>query len=68
VINKYHAAKPKTHKIHAFCDFKTRKNLKTDYWFSLYSSEQDGDVELDDVWFAYPSRPKHMVLKVISFL
>ncbi|XP_011009263.1 PREDICTED: ABC transporter B family member 25-like isoform X2 [Populus euphratica] len=30
--------------------------------------EQDGDVELDDVWFAYPSRPNHMVLKVISFL
>ncbi|KAF5958493.1 hypothetical protein HYC85_005718 [Camellia sinensis] len=23
----------------------------------------DGDVELDDVWFAYPSRPSHMVLK-----
>ncbi|KAH8482522.1 hypothetical protein H0E87_029824 [Populus deltoides] len=28
--------------------------------------EQDGDVELDDVWFAYPSRPKHMVLKGIT--
>ncbi|KAG6498264.1 hypothetical protein ZIOFF_046176 [Zingiber officinale] len=27
-------------------------------------SEQDGDVEIDDVWFAYPSRPTHMVLKV----
>ncbi|KAM3337955.1 ABC transporter B family member 27 [Capsicum galapagoense] len=26
----------------------------------------DGDVELDDVWFAYPSRPSHMVLKGIS--
>nr|GEX39685.1 ABC transporter B family member 27-like [Tanacetum cinerariifolium] len=26
--------------------------------------EPDGDVELDDVWFAYPSRPNHMVLKV----
>ncbi|GMI98128.1 ATP-binding cassette B27, transporter associated with antigen processing protein 2 [Hibiscus trionum] len=26
----------------------------------------DGDVELDDVWFAYPSRPNHMVLKGIS--
>ncbi|KAG7986479.1 hypothetical protein I3843_03G083200 [Carya illinoinensis] len=26
----------------------------------------DGDVELDDVWFAYPSRPTHMVLKGIS--
>ncbi|OWM64518.1 ABC transporter B family member 27-like [Punica granatum] len=25
-----------------------------------------GDVELDDVWFAYPSRPSHMVLKGIS--
>ncbi|GFY82928.1 transporter associated with antigen processing protein 2 [Actinidia rufa] len=24
----------------------------------------DGDVELDDVWFAYPSRPSHMVLKI----
>ncbi|XP_011008012.1 PREDICTED: ABC transporter B family member 25-like isoform X3 [Populus euphratica] len=24
--------------------------------------EQVGDVELDDVWFAYPSRPNHMVL------
>ncbi|XP_038700102.1 ABC transporter B family member 27 [Tripterygium wilfordii] len=26
----------------------------------------DGDVELDDVWFAYPSRPIHMVLKGIT--
>ncbi|XP_071731009.1 ABC transporter B family member 27-like isoform X2 [Rutidosis leptorrhynchoides] len=26
----------------------------------------DGDVELDDVWFAYPSRPNHMVLKGIT--
>ncbi|CAL5370742.1 unnamed protein product [Camellia sinensis] len=26
----------------------------------------DGDVELDDVWFAYPSRPSHMVLKGIT--
>ncbi|PKA65880.1 ABC transporter B family member 25 [Apostasia shenzhenica] len=26
----------------------------------------DGDIELDDVWFAYPSRPSHMVLKGIS--
>ncbi|KAK7843890.1 abc transporter b family member 27 [Quercus suber] len=25
--------------------------------------DPDGDVELDDVWFAYPSRPSHMVLK-----
>ncbi|KAI3762004.1 hypothetical protein L1987_52427 [Smallanthus sonchifolius] len=28
--------------------------------------DPDGDVELDDVWFAYPSRPNHMVLKGIS--
>ncbi|KAI4320372.1 hypothetical protein MLD38_033862 [Melastoma candidum] len=27
--------------------------------------DSDGDVELDDVWFAYPSRPSHMVLKGI---
>ncbi|XP_054807951.1 ABC transporter B family member 25-like isoform X2 [Prosopis cineraria] len=27
---------------------------------------QDGEVELDDVWFAYPSRPSHMVLKGIT--
>ncbi|KAL6012031.1 ABC transporter B member 25 [Asimina triloba] len=26
--------------------------------------DQDGDVELDDVWFAYPSRPSHMVLNI----
>ncbi|XP_010441034.1 PREDICTED: ABC transporter B family member 27 isoform X2 [Camelina sativa] len=26
----------------------------------------DGDVELNDVWFAYPSRPSHMILKGIS--
>ncbi|KAL4368222.1 hypothetical protein GQ457_05G017010 [Hibiscus cannabinus] len=26
----------------------------------------DGDVELKDVWFAYPSRPSHMILKGIS--
>ncbi|OMO97455.1 hypothetical protein CCACVL1_04552 [Corchorus capsularis] len=26
----------------------------------------DGDVELNDVWFAYPSRPNHMVLKGIT--
>ncbi|KAK2986305.1 hypothetical protein RJ640_021874 [Escallonia rubra] len=26
----------------------------------------DGDVELHDVWFAYPSRPSHMVLKGIT--
>ncbi|XP_020268705.1 ABC transporter B family member 25 [Asparagus officinalis] len=29
-------------------------------------SEQNGDVELDDVWFAYPSRPDQMVLKGIT--
>ncbi|XP_008778485.2 ABC transporter B family member 25 [Phoenix dactylifera] len=28
--------------------------------------DEDGDVELDDVWFAYPSRPTHMVLKGIT--
>nr|KAJ0212008.1 hypothetical protein LSAT_V11C400223020 [Lactuca sativa] len=28
--------------------------------------DPDGDVELDDVWFAYPSRPNHMVLKGIT--
>lgn len=28
--------------------------------------EKDNDVELDDVWFAYPSRPTHMVLKGIT--
>ncbi|KAG0464610.1 hypothetical protein HPP92_018774 [Vanilla planifolia] len=28
--------------------------------------DQDGALELDDVWFAYPSRPTHMVLKGIS--
>ncbi|XP_027153332.1 ABC transporter B family member 27-like [Coffea eugenioides] len=26
----------------------------------------DGDVALEDVWFAYPSRPSHMVLKGIT--
>lgn len=30
------------------------------------TGEQDGDVELDDVWFAYPSRPDQMVLKGIT--
>ncbi|XP_065855125.1 ABC transporter B family member 27 isoform X2 [Euphorbia lathyris] len=29
-------------------------------------SNPDGEVELDDVWFAYPSRPSHMVLKGIT--
>ncbi|KAI9088459.1 hypothetical protein K1719_029908 [Acacia pycnantha] len=28
--------------------------------------EQDGEVELNDVWFAYPSRPSHMILKGIT--
>ncbi|KAG5225452.1 hypothetical protein OIU76_027285 [Salix suchowensis] len=28
--------------------------------------EQDGDVELENVWFAYPSRPNHMVLQGIT--
>ncbi|KAF6159473.1 hypothetical protein GIB67_032244 [Kingdonia uniflora] len=27
---------------------------------------QDGDVEIDDVWFAYPSRLSHMILKGIK--
>lgn len=27
---------------------------------------QDAEVELDNVWFAYPSRPNHMVLKGIT--
>nr|GMC99332.1 ABC transporter B family member 27-like [Ipomoea batatas] len=31
-------------------------------------NEPDGDVELEDVWFAYPSRPSHMVLKMIRSL
>ncbi|KFK33212.1 hypothetical protein AALP_AA6G345200 [Arabis alpina] len=26
----------------------------------------DGDVEINDVWFSYPSRPSHMILKGIS--
>ncbi|KAL1202790.1 ABC transporter B family member 27 [Cardamine amara subsp. amara] len=26
----------------------------------------DGDVEIHDVWFAYPSRPSHMILKGIT--
>ncbi|XP_057517346.1 ABC transporter B family member 25 [Amaranthus tricolor] len=28
--------------------------------------DQDAEVELDDVWFSYPSRPNHMVLKGIT--
>ncbi|KAK4257268.1 hypothetical protein QN277_006878 [Acacia crassicarpa] len=28
--------------------------------------DQDGEVELDDVWFAYPSRPSHTILKGIT--
>ena len=35
----------------------------------FYCSDHDGEVELDDVWFAYPSRPSHPVLKVaVTFL
>ncbi|XP_022923608.1 ABC transporter B family member 25-like isoform X1 [Cucurbita moschata] len=30
------------------------------------SDDQDAEVELDDVWFAYPSRPNHTVLKGIT--
>ncbi|XAR63827.1 Peptide-transporting ATPase, partial [Bertholletia excelsa] len=29
-------------------------------------SDQDAEVELDNVWFAYPSRPNHIVLKGIT--
>ncbi|XP_044957583.1 ABC transporter B family member 25-like [Hordeum vulgare subsp. vulgare] len=29
-------------------------------------NENDGEVELDDVWFAYPSRPSHLILKGIT--
>ncbi|GAB2220902.1 hypothetical protein Droror1_Dr00012060 [Drosera rotundifolia] len=28
--------------------------------------DRDAEVELDEVWFAYPSRPSHMVLKGIT--
>ncbi|KAJ7956490.1 ABC transporter B family protein [Quillaja saponaria] len=28
--------------------------------------DQDGEVELNDIWFSYPSRPNHMVLKGIT--
>lgn len=28
--------------------------------------DHDGEVELNDVWFSYPSRPNHMVLKGIN--
>ncbi|KAK7843064.1 abc transporter b family member 27 [Quercus suber] len=27
---------------------------------------QDGELELDDVWFAYPSHPNHMILKGVT--
>uniref|UniRef100_A0A0D9VZ56 ABC transporter B family member 25 n=1 Tax=Leersia perrieri TaxID=77586 RepID=A0A0D9VZ56_9ORYZ len=30
------------------------------------TNENDGEVELDDVWFSYPSRPTHMILKGIT--
>ena len=50
--------------MHVNSDLKTRRNFSSDNSFSFYSSEQVGDVELDDVWFAYPSRPNHMVLQV----
>ncbi|KAI5008379.1 hypothetical protein ZWY2020_009427 [Hordeum vulgare] len=29
-------------------------------------NENDGEVELEDVWFAYPSRPSHLILKGIT--
>ncbi len=33
---------------------------------NLYNcrDDEDGEVKLEDVWFAYPSRPKDLVLKV----
>jgi hypothetical protein len=33
---------------------------------NLYNGrdDEDGEVKLEDVWFAYPSRPKDLVLKV----
>jgi hypothetical protein len=63
--NKYHVKKTKIIKsMHVNCDLKTRRNFSSDNSFSFYSSEQVGDVELDDVWFAYPSRPNHMVLQI----
>lgn len=37
-------------------------------FISLWYSDEDAKVDLDDVWFAYPSRPNDMVLKVIQIL
>ncbi|KAG5127111.1 hypothetical protein JHK82_027946 [Glycine max] len=34
--------------------------------YTLCRIDQDGEVELDDVWFAYPSHPSHLVLKGIT--
>ncbi|KAJ3669794.1 hypothetical protein LUZ60_010118 [Juncus effusus] len=28
--------------------------------------DKEGEIEIDDVWFSYPSRPSHMVLKGIT--
>jgi hypothetical protein len=65
VEKKISHEKNKNYKIQASCDLKKKRNFSSDkYWFSFYSSEQVGDVELDDVWFAYPSRPNDMVLQV----
>ncbi|KAM3703415.1 hypothetical protein ACJW31_04G094400 [Castanea mollissima] len=30
------------------------------------NGDQDSELELDDVWFAYPSRPNHMILKGVT--
>lgn len=38
------------------------------HYCSLYDRDEDAEVELDDVWFAYPSRPNNMVLKVLIHL
>ncbi|KAF3788294.1 ABC transporter B family member 25, partial [Nymphaea thermarum] len=44
----------------------TAGDLTSFILYSLTGKGQDGDLELDDVWFAYPSRPNHMVLRGIT--